>query len=460
MVHDPSGRGRAVRHGATGPGCRAAVAIVAVALLAHGAPVAAQGTVPPPSARALGAGAAASTLASAPAEPIRGPVYTVDQLADLARIESPFVALTRAEALAARAGIDTARARPNPELEIGPGRLRSRATGADSGNAPAVSIAQPFEFAAFRESRIRAAESRAEVVDAQSLLTTANVVAEVRRRAVEVLRVREELQAFADDLALAEQIRDRVQVRVRSGEAPRFDLVRAEGEVAVARKNLETARLRLRQAMFEVKRFVGPRLEDEFDLRPDPRLTSRIAQTEYQLLRLSVAEGNPVVEVARRDIERADRETEFQRQSVMPRVTGFLVHERDPAATLNRVGVQVTVPIFDRREGPIAEAAAQAQRARLGLETQRHELLSAFDAAWSAYQAASAQTQALEGGIIERARTVLEIAEAAYRLGERGILEFLDAQRQFRLVRNELIAARYNLQLARVELERLAGRQP
>ena len=66
--------------------------------------------------------------------------------------------------------------------------------------------------------------------------------------------------------------------------------------------------------------------------------------------------------------------------------------------------------------------------------------------------------QAIEGGTLERARQVLGIAEAAYRLGERGILEFLDAQRQFRLVRNDLITARFLLQRARTDLERLAGR--
>jgi cobalt-zinc-cadmium efflux system outer membrane protein len=42
-------------------------------------------------------------------------------------------------------------------------------------------------------------------------------------------------------------------------------------------------------------------------------------------------------------------------------------------------------------------------------------------------------------------------------VGERGILETLDAQRQFRLVRNELIVARHSVALARIELERLSG---
>ena len=42
------------------------------------------------------------------------------------------------------------------------------------------------------------------------------------------------------------------------------------------------------------------------------------------------------------------------------------------------------------------------------------------------------------------------MAEAAYRF-----LDYLDAQRVFRAARNELIAARYELQVAVIEIERL-----
>jgi cobalt-zinc-cadmium efflux system outer membrane protein len=47
------------------------------------------------------------------------------------------------------------------------------------------------------------------------------------------------------------------------------------------------------------------------------------------------------------------------------------------------------------------------------------------------------------------------VAEAAYRFGERGILDYLDAQRTLRSIRNELNATRFELQAARIELERL-----
>jgi cobalt-zinc-cadmium efflux system outer membrane protein len=49
------------------------------------------------------------------------------------------------------------------------------------------------------------------------------------------------------------------------------------------------------------------------------------------------------------------------------------------------------------------------------------------------------------------------VAQAAYRFGERGILDVLDAQRVLRSVRADLIQARYQLQEARVMLDQLIG---
>jgi cobalt-zinc-cadmium efflux system outer membrane protein len=62
---------------------------------------------------------------------------------------------------------------------------------------------------------------------------------------------------------------------------------------------------------------------------------------------------------------------------------------------------------------------------------------------------------AFDSGILREARDSLRVAEAAYRFGERGILDYLDAQRTLRSIRNELNATRFELQAARIELERL-----
>jgi hypothetical protein len=49
----------------------------------------------------------------------------------------------------------------------------------------------------------------------------------------------------------------------------------------------------------------------------------------------------------------------------------------------------------------------------------------------------------------------MKVAEAAYRFGERGIIDYLDAQRVLRNTRVDFLNARYELQAALIEIERL-----
>ncbi len=65
-----------------------------------------------------------------------------------------------------------------------------------------------------------------------------------------------------------------------------------------------------------------------------------------------------------------------------------------------------------------------------------------------------------EGGIVTEAELALNIAQTAYRLGERGFIEVLDTQRVLRGVLAELLQARFELQSASAEIDRLRAHYP
>ena len=405
---------------------------------------------------------AANTLDAAtrqmidPGAPLEGaPVYSLPELLARARNESPVLAVSRSEELAAQAGLRTARAYPNPEVEFSPGRYSSR-EGFGSGSASQVTLSQPLENPWLRDARQKTAESRIEVAGANTRVTRTNLDALVKRRFFDMLRLTEEVKASTEDLQLTEQIRERVLLRAQTGEAPRFDLIRAESEVAVARKNLTTSLLQLRQAAADLRQVVSPTMARQFEISYPTGFYTPLTDTQYEERREHLLERNPEILAARRETALAESRVGLERQSVLPQVTLRAARDRDPTSSTTRIGAQVSIPLLNRREGPIAEARAQLERSRFALSQREFETVTGFDAAWFAYLAARNQTQALENGILARARSVLEIAEAAYRLGERGILEYLDAQRQFRLIRNELIQARYTLLSARAELDRLS----
>ena len=85
----------------------------------------------------------------------------------------------------------------------------------------------------------------------------------------------------------------------------------------------------------------------------------------------------------------------------------------------------------------------------------RQQLLQA----WKALEIARNKVSSLSSGAVRVAETALQVAQAAYRFGERGILDVLDAQRILQTVRIDLLQARFELQKARIELELLSAQR-
>jgi outer membrane protein, heavy metal efflux system len=376
---------------------------------------------------------------------------TVSQLISMALLSSRTIDIARLEQNVAQTGIAIARALPNPELEVLPGRTQS-------GASATLGVTQPIELPQFRAARLALANSQISLAEANRRVVEALVSDQVRRRAIDANRAQEEQFAIREDLTIAQQILDRVRVRTQTGEAPRFDLLRAQAEVEIAQKNFNSAVLKVKQSKIDLQQVVGVQLPEVFDVEIDMPLKAPLSGNDYQAMRLTATELNPEIVAARKSIERSNKVTELERRSILPQFALKLQHERDRESNLTRLGVQIMVPLLNQRQGNIDEAIALTGRARGVLDARQFEIETSFDSAWQAYVSAQEQLKAFETGILERSRAVLDIAQAAYRLGERGILEYLDAQRQFRAIRNDAVLARYNLLNARAQLERLAGR--
>lgn len=353
---------------------------------------------------------------------------------------------------AARAGVVSAGAYPNPDTEMTTGSASPRVGGA-SGHAHTLAISQRIDNPWQRRARIGAAEAVAGGAEAGLRQTRISLLARLQTAFYDLLRRQEEVLAARDDLALAESIYERVKVRVEVGEAPRYDLIRAEAERLNARNTARSAELRVDQARVAIRALVAERLPADFAVRGDwsePRPLPPLDQ-----LREKALAGNPDLAVLRAELSRFEKQVELEKARRMPELALRAVQERDPDLENNRVGVLLTIPIWDRRVGPIAEFTAQGLRVRNQLEHAQFTLSQSLQSAYGQYDIARNQINALEGAILREAEAAVKVAEAAYRFGERGILEVLDARRVFRAARNDLIAARFELEASRIEIDRL-----
>jgi cobalt-zinc-cadmium efflux system outer membrane protein len=163
---------------------------------------------------------------------------------------------------------------------------------------------------------------------------------------------------------------------------------------------------------------------------------------------------HPGLAQARAQVEQARRRLDTERALRSPQPVIRAGFDQDPELRQWRIGISVPLPLWNRREGQIGEGIAALTIAEQALEQRRVELEAALESNYSRHRIATRQLSALQG-VVTQAEASLRVAQAAYRFGERGILEVIDAQRTLRTVRLDYLNARFDQQAAWIELERL-----
>ncbi|TWG81776.1 cobalt-zinc-cadmium efflux system outer membrane protein [Cupriavidus gilardii J11] len=384
--------------------------------------------------------------------------YTLEQLLSLSQTSNKGVAAARAGIDAASAAVTSAGAYPNPQVEMMYGRLRARQPGVNEGSAPTFAITQRLDYPQQRSLRQSIAERSLDATEAGVQAFHADLAARVKTHYFGVLRRESELAAAREDLAMMRQIHSRARLRVEVGEAPRYELIKAETELLAAQKNLQSAEYRVNQAKAALRQQVGGALPPVFELSGSLGQTPTVP--DLAVLRERMTTGNAELVQRRMELERANLSVDYQRSLRLPELALRASTTREPDNNVSQIGLVLTIPLWDHRRGPVGEAVAQATQARNAYEAREFELTQELEAAYRQLEITQAQVTALESGIVREAESALAVAEAAYRFGERGILDFIDAQRVLRGARNELIAAQYEQQMAVIQIEKLLSMVP
>lgn len=374
----------------------------------------------------------------------------------LAERHNPRLTAAMAQADGAEAAALTSRAYLNPNLTVGTlGRQQVLHPSAVGGMVHGFTLQQPLDLPSVRRTRIAAADHGR--LSGQHALseTRLEVHALVKQAFYEVLRRKGEAGLAEGTLRLLEDLRRRIQVRVDVGEAARLELVRADAEVSAARIQTERAKLQQAVALAGLAAAIGAPLagvEPQEPLRPPVELPPLLE------LRREVEAAHPSIALGVSETRRAEAALEYERAQRKPQPTLWADVFRQPDTAQYRFGISLPLPLWNRREGPIAEAVAARRRAAALADQRLLEISAALDRAYSLYQVTGQELQLFEAGTLRQAEAALQAAEAAFRFGERGILEVLDAQRVLRAIRLDYLNAQFDQQQALIEIERLRAK--
>ena len=287
--------------------------------------------------------------------------------------------------------------------------------------------------------------------DARLWILRADAAAAVARLIAE----RERAMAARSHAGQVERLVDVLRTREKEGEGSRFDTLRAEQELREARQSVVATAIAVGDAASALSAMLPP----ETALPPLTGVAA-ITQTSPSLDALigRASSARSELRALRSSLERANLEADAARRGARPSPTLFGgVKRADNGSGRERggvVGLTVSLPLFDRGGREAARWGAERARIALRLAATEHEIRREVTRASAAL---ALRQEALSGDDAEAGDELTRIAEVAYREGEVGILELLDAVRTSARAGARSVELRLDVRLARIALERAVG---
>ena len=264
---------------------------------------------------------------------------------------------------------------------------------------------------------------------------------------LDVLRNQQLTQLATENLAEHLRILAQVSEAERGGAGSIADVRQTESRVAEARSSLATATGNLRDAGARYQRVVGMPAESLSE--PQPPVHALPESPDAAAMR--AADNRPTVLIAHADIDAAKAELEGSRAGYYPRFD----LELGAAANRNLDGVKggdvdaqamfvVRYNLF-RGGADIArerEAFARVDESRESLRDARRAAEEEARVSYNALETARTRVEALRQGV-EAQRATRDIYAQQFDLGQRSLLDLLDAENELFIDRSNLITAFY-----------------
>lgn len=393
------------------------------------------------------------------------PVYELGDIIDLALKRNPAVAGAEGVVEQSRGRQVAAGAYLNPSISgnSGQGLLRDAgraAIGEDSNTIRSiteynVTVGQPLEWPAKRAARRRAAEAGMAGAGAVLDETRLGLVAEVKLAFFHMLLAQREAELARQNLATIEQVAKAVAVRVKSGEAPQFEAIKADVEVLKANQVVTKSQNAVRVARVSLDTLTAGALGALFTLRGD--FESFGQDTSLDQLTVRALDRHPTIHRIAKQVEQAGFVLAHERESRVPNVTVNGSYWREIGREAFSAGLSVPTPLWYQRQGEITEAFGSLRQQEAELLRARNELVRAVTQHYQDARTAAEQIAVFERGLLKQAQETLRIVQFSFQQGTASLLEVLDAQRVYRQTQLEYAQARYELSVARAKLERSVG---
>ena len=389
----------------------------------------------------------------------------VDSLLEHARAQSPELAAMRHEAAAAAERVQPAGALPDPMFRVEMMDVNERGLGERPSPLPwkvgetKYTLLQNFPAWGKRGLQRDVAGAQLQQAQARSAAAWAEIAAKLKTSYAQYYLAAGNERLAREILALMAQLEQIAQVRYAGGLAAQQDAIRAQLEQTAMRAELI--------ALEQDKRMLRARLNallnrDAAAPLAEPqalRLLPDMGVLDAQALAQRARDANPALQAEQAGLLGAERQRALTLRNRWPDVqVGVSPTQMGSKIVSWALMVEINIPLQrDTRRAQERESEAMVEAARARTQALASQLLGEMGENLAGLDASRRSQALISTQLLPQSELSLRSAQAAYENGKADFATLLDAQRQIRKARQDLLKAQVDAQLRLAEIERILG---
>jgi cobalt-zinc-cadmium efflux system outer membrane protein len=342
-----------------------------------------------------------------------------------------------------KAAETTAYVRPNPQFSLTNDQINlfGQPTDPLQNLITVASVSYLFERDQKRDLRRDSAQGATVIATSMQADLARNLLFTLRSAFVQVLQAKAFSALARDNLTTYDQVLSLSRDRLQAGDIAQIDLDRLQLQRVQYESDVQTADVNMRLAKLQLLRLMNDSTPvDQFDVN-GPFDFAPPAQT-LDDLRKAALDTRPDLKAAMQAVDKAkiDHKLAVANGSTDPVLSvdaGFPQSPQSYTPSLNQyVGIGVSVPlrIFDRNQGEKARTQLDIDRNQKLSDAAQHQVFGDVDSAYATVMSAVALLQPYRATYLDEATRVRDTVTFSYQSGGASLLEFVQAQQEYRSV--------------------------
>jgi outer membrane protein TolC len=408
-----------------------------------------------------------ATVAARAAQPEQVIGGHVESLLEFARARHPEFAALRAEADAATARIEPAGALPDPVFRTELRNVTNAGSDAGTNLLPSrvgstrYAVSQTLPWFGKRDLRREVAGAGADEAQARARAGWMDLATRIKLNYAQHHVHMASIRNAKENLDLMQRVAEIARVRYASGFGSQQDALRAQSEITTMQTDLVLLEGENAQSAARIRALLGR--PENLTLHPPEYLRTLPppAKLDVVALEARLRANNPQLAADEARVAGAEKGRDLVQRNRYPDVNLGVA----PIQTRNRVSewelmFEINIPLQrDSRRQQEREADLTLEAAQLRRQGNLNQSLAELSESMTGLEVAQRLESLVTTGLMPQAELNLNAALAGYETGRVDFAAVLDAHRQLRRARLDLVKARADQQVRLAEIEKLVGEE-